>query len=133
MTGGKGKGKAKGASASFSRVSDKSTPKSQRGSNGHDSDTEVIDLDPNQLVDSILTCLTRDDKLLDNFISHLFEVPNIQDKLVQKVVEAIKYSETHSSAVSGTVSESALTVTESGEPTGALVITVKELLQLFTS
>ena len=63
---GKGRGgKSTPASASsFSRATDKPTPKRQRESEGHaedDDETEMIDLDPKQLIDSIFTCLTKNE------------------------------------------------------------------------
>ena len=124
---GKGRGgKSTPASASsFSRATDKPTPKRQRESEGHaedDDKTEMIDLDPKQLIDSIFTCLTKNEKLLDNFISQLFEIPSIQDKLIQKVVEAIKSSEIHSAALSEPMENA-----ESEEPKATLVSTVKDL------
>ena len=61
----KGRGAAVTVAASCSRASDRPTPKLYRESEEHvDSDTEALNIDPEQLLDSLLGCLTNKESLL---------------------------------------------------------------------
>lgn len=95
----KGKAAAAGADATGGRVSATGskfpTPKRQRIQSDdveqveHDDTDSVTELDPDLLLESLLGCLSKDENLLNRFVQHLFQVPDIQKKLVEQVVKVL--------------------------------------------
>lgn len=95
----KPKGKAAAAGADGGRVSATGskfpTPKRQRIQSDdveqveHDVTDSVTELDPDLLLESLLGCLSKDENLLNRLVQHLFQVPDIQKKLVEQVVKVL--------------------------------------------
>ena len=50
---------------------------------------EASDCDPEIVIDSLLSSLSCDDNLLERFILHLFQVPNIQQKIITHVTDIL--------------------------------------------
>lgn len=68
------------------------TPKWTR-TNSDDIDIEketITDIDPDMLLDSLLGRLSKDERLLTRFVQHLFELPNIQMKIIEVVEKNLK-------------------------------------------
>ena len=56
------------------------------GSDEHDRDSNrEVELDPDYLIDKLLSNLSSDDSLLERFIQHLFQLPNIQNKITEQM------------------------------------------------
>ena len=48
-----------------------------------------VEVDPELLLDSLLACLTKKESLLDRFLTHLLQVPSLQEKIAQMVMSSL--------------------------------------------
>lgn len=84
-----------GASATESKFP---TPKNPR-TNSDDAGIEeekITEVDRDMLIDSMLGCLGKDERLWTRFVRHLFEVPGIHKKIIEVVEKNLKIETAHS-------------------------------------
>lgn len=74
---------------------DAPTPKRHRAESDNEEDYESsTEVDPDVLIDSLLSCLIKHEGLLEGFVQNLFKVPRMQDKIVAQVLKLLKATPT---------------------------------------
>ena len=99
---GRGRGSRGGGRAGYYTPQ---APSSKRVRVPSDDQDEDVEIDPEQLLDSLLACLTKNESLLDRFVAHLLKIPALQDRIAQLVISSIDPSGTSSDDSSATLGD----------------------------